>query len=389
MKRQTQVPGVRRWFGDDFLELQSETLSAIDAFAGAYNKPCVVSGCAVSGGAVAKGYVALSAQGEGLKIMPFDGAVIATPCYLVAKKTSVNSVYADGVSRLSAYQYQAVAQAQAPAAGISFVKIETNGKCDRLPDVMQDTLHRLVTDSEKTAWNAKETPTGAQTKANQAKEDAIAAANTYIGQARREARDYTDAREVEVNKKVSTKADALTSFVTLPSMDDNMNAYDNRIGTWRNKGTAGRDARVITFADNDNGLQIRAVLATPAFGKEDFLSVSMRSKRAADKEYTPYYELYHKGNFNPSVYTPVICAGYVYSSGKTEYKGKGFTPSRPVGTTSEYKVAHNIGTSRYLVTITPRSGPSGSFYISEKTDSYFVVKFAANSADFEFSMSEY
>ncbi|MEG1554583.1 MAG: hypothetical protein RR363_06135, partial [Rikenellaceae bacterium] len=60
MKRETQVPGVRRWFGDDLLSLQSEPLKAIDAIIGAYNKPYIIAGCEVTNGKIAKGYVALS-----------------------------------------------------------------------------------------------------------------------------------------------------------------------------------------------------------------------------------------------------------------------------------------------------------------------------------------
>lgn len=384
MKRQTQVPGVRRWFGDDFLELQSETLSAIDAFAGAYNKPCVVSGCAVSGGAVAKGYVALSAQGEGLKIMPFDGAVIATPCYLVAKKTSVNSVYADGVSRLSAYQYQAVAQAQAPAAGISFVKIETNGKCDRLPDVMQDTLHRLVTDSEKTAWNAKETPTGAQTKANQAKEDAIAAANTYIGQARREARDYTDAREVEVNKKVDIKADRNETIIELPEVP-----RIDRNATWFYKPSGMSHGRNLYLGDDENGVQITA--------NEGFDSLFFRNKK--DGAFLPQQRIWSAGNLKPSDYVKrselptysimeVFIAGKISSDGgdSTSYKGIGTTPQRVAA--AKYRVTHSFGSTNYMVNITPVSSASKSFAITFKGAYYFEVQFDSTT-DFEFQILRY
>lgn len=426
MKRQTQVPGVRRWFGDDFLNLQEEPLTAIDALVGAYNKPCVISGCTVSNGTISKGFVALSVSGEGLKMMPFDSIVIATPCYLVAKKTPVNQVYADGIARLAAYQYKAVAQTQAPAAGVSFVKMEANGKCDRLPDVMQDALHRMVSDVEKTTWNAKETPTGAQTKATKAKDDAMAeasrlaaiehdytdtvkgATDTYIGQARVEARDYTDTRETAVREfvgvvetglhritesltttkadktevalkadktEVALKANKTETFVALPQTGSIIPIpYYRQFSTWyTNTGDGDYRGRYLNLGDAEIDYQLRFI-ADRGNGPELHYRAGIKDGSIG------MVEILHTGNT-----AQTVIAGKVIGSDYEDYIG-GVCDSTPTG--SKYKVTHNLGTDSYIVNITPINTSVRNFSVVTKSANYFEVQFD-NTTPFEIQILSY
>ncbi|MEG1573423.1 MAG: hypothetical protein RR328_07730, partial [Bacteroidales bacterium] len=82
MKEHVQQPGVRKYAGDDLIELQSEPLKAIQTLFKEY-PPCVVQGCeveALNAGTYAVTPGLLSLQGldaAGVpchKLVPFEGA---------------------------------------------------------------------------------------------------------------------------------------------------------------------------------------------------------------------------------------------------------------------------------------------------------------------------
>lgn len=185
MKRQTQLAGVRRWYGDDLLELQSEPLKALDGIFGKYG-PCIISGCDVmlNGNKydVSSGLVALKGAGpDGATermVVPFAGATsVALPVYLSLACETTTGQYDDGEVKPVSYGYYAQVTSVVPEG--EHIAITASGGT-RFVDVIQDAAHRFVTDSERTVWNDKETPAGAQAKANAAI---------------LEAKGYTDTRE--------------------------------------------------------------------------------------------------------------------------------------------------------------------------------------------------
>ena len=58
MKRHVQYQGIRKWSGDDLLELQSEPLRVIDSFFAQWGN-CVICGCAVSGNSIGAGLASI------------------------------------------------------------------------------------------------------------------------------------------------------------------------------------------------------------------------------------------------------------------------------------------------------------------------------------------
>lgn len=163
MKRHVQEAGVRKYFGADLVELQSEPLKALDAFFAEYG-PCIINGCAVkktdSGGYdVSAGVVALEAPDtEGklrVMVIPFDGVSgAAMPLYLTGGREAVVRGYGDGKVKPIAYHYRAVGSSVEPSAGTPYLKLTVAGGL-RFTDVLQDSAHRFATDTEKEKWNAK------------------------------------------------------------------------------------------------------------------------------------------------------------------------------------------------------------------------------------------
>lgn len=110
MKRQVQYPGVKRWSGNDLLDLQVECLKICDQFLGQFGAG-VLSGCQVNGSTISSGLVFLDG-----KVMPFAGAVDVAlyPVYLKVKKTEKMREYADNVVRPIAEEYVAELVTQQP-----------------------------------------------------------------------------------------------------------------------------------------------------------------------------------------------------------------------------------------------------------------------------------
>ena len=114
MKEHAQEYGVRRWAGDDLIELQSEPLEAIQKLVEPY-APCIIQGCEVNAAEkrIAPGMVALWELDEdnrkkGVKIARFEGCVTQSfPVYLTLKRTPEERVYVDGKNKPIAYDYTA------------------------------------------------------------------------------------------------------------------------------------------------------------------------------------------------------------------------------------------------------------------------------------------
>lgn len=108
MKEHTQTMGIRKWAGDDLIELQKEPLDALQALVEPY-APCIIQGCIPTPDedgktyTVSPGFVALKG-----KIVRFDGKTKANlPLYLGLDCKTENRAYADGGNKPIKYQYVA------------------------------------------------------------------------------------------------------------------------------------------------------------------------------------------------------------------------------------------------------------------------------------------
>lgn len=160
MKRQTQVLGVRNWYGDAFVSLQEEPLKVIDGFFSQFGA-FVLSGCEVKANGskydIAPGLVVLEGPGADNAtvkvVVPFAGiTATALPVYLTLGCETETDVYNDGNVKPIAHIYKAVATTVKPAG--NYVQITRDGGV-RFIDAIQDATHRLITDNERRSWNEK------------------------------------------------------------------------------------------------------------------------------------------------------------------------------------------------------------------------------------------
>lgn len=113
MKRHVQYPGVRKWSGNDLLELQSEGLRIADDFFAQYGN-CVICGCAVSDDGIAAGLVNI----DGMTLPLAATEVEVYPVYIVKDEEHIQREYADDKVRDIAVRYFAKAvQTQPSDAG--------------------------------------------------------------------------------------------------------------------------------------------------------------------------------------------------------------------------------------------------------------------------------
>ncbi len=133
MKRHEQLTGVRKWSGNDLVELQSEALKVLDGFFSQYGD-VVVQGCCVSGSTIASGLVNI-----GGRVMPFEGATGITnfPIYLEPSVSSEQREYVDGVVKDIAKIYVATTTQIKPTA--DYIEIPEDGKFVRFFDMVEST----------------------------------------------------------------------------------------------------------------------------------------------------------------------------------------------------------------------------------------------------------
>ena len=127
MKRQTQVLGVRNWYGDAFVSLQEEPLKVIDGFFSQYGA-FVLSGCEVKANGskydIAPGLVVLEGSGADNAtvkvVVPFAGiTATALPVYLTLGYETETDVYNDGnVKPIDAYKREGYDMFEAMINGI-------------------------------------------------------------------------------------------------------------------------------------------------------------------------------------------------------------------------------------------------------------------------------
>lgn len=149
MKEQAQIEGVRKWFGDDFVSLQAETMAAIAGHLGAFGAQFIVEGCEVAGTTVSAGLVALDHE-DGFKICRLAASTGLTfPCYLKVMKTEETRAYLDGAIKPVSYIYTAVISATNDGG---YLELKADGSTPRFVDVIQDANHRFLTDAEKSNY---------------------------------------------------------------------------------------------------------------------------------------------------------------------------------------------------------------------------------------------
>lgn len=160
MKRHVQVPGIRQWAAEDFLELQSEPLKALDGFFEEYG-PCIIKGCRATKNAdetynLTAGLVALEGtDAEGnrcFKVVPFSGMVgTPMPIYLTLANSPVKRQYVDGAIKPIAYEYYAAASVAKPE-NVPFLELKTDRQ-GAFVDVLQDSNHVFLTAEEREKLN--------------------------------------------------------------------------------------------------------------------------------------------------------------------------------------------------------------------------------------------
>ncbi|MDE6308072.1 MAG: hypothetical protein K2L79_04615, partial [Bacteroidales bacterium] len=148
MKEHFQDYGVRKWAGDDLIELQSEPLAALQALVSPY-APCIISGCKVKtdeggGYIVSAGLVALAGKdvkGEDcVKIVRTAGITVPDSqqvCYLTLHHQTLTRTYKDGTSKAIAYDYTAQQTTSKPVDE-PYLEISVDGG-RRLADALEIT----------------------------------------------------------------------------------------------------------------------------------------------------------------------------------------------------------------------------------------------------------
>lgn len=141
MKEHFQDYGIRKWAGNDLIELQSEPMEALQKLVEPY-APCILQGCEITENGdditIASGLVALQGKdykGEDcVKIARFAGVADTThPVYLTLECETESRVYGDSKSKAIAYHYRAVATTQEPEK--PYLKITTDDN-KRLVDTL-------------------------------------------------------------------------------------------------------------------------------------------------------------------------------------------------------------------------------------------------------------
>ena len=142
MKEHFQDYGIRKWAGNDLIELQSEPIEALQKLVEPY-APCILQGCKTTENedgsiTVEAGLVVLQGKdckGEDcVKIARFAGiANKKPPIYLTLECETESRVYGDSQSKAIAYNYKAVATTQKPT--VPYMEINASGN-KRLVDTL-------------------------------------------------------------------------------------------------------------------------------------------------------------------------------------------------------------------------------------------------------------
>lgn len=157
MIEQVQKAGVKTYYGEDMIILQKEPLYALQEMVSQYGN-CVLQGCDVTGTTINSGLVGVSGidpDGNSVyKICRFNGAsdVQSFPVYLVLNYSVTAREYGDLQSKPISYNYFASISSGIPSS--NYVKINSTGPEKMFVDAIQDSTHRMVTDSQIAQWDS-------------------------------------------------------------------------------------------------------------------------------------------------------------------------------------------------------------------------------------------
>lgn len=129
------MTGVRRWAGNDLIELQQQPLQAIDAFFAQYGN-CILKGCEVQAASdntynITPGFVALAGtdqdNNETFKVVPFAGIEgVTLPIYFTLIHSIIERPYTDGKVKPVAYDFRAAASSILPE-NVPYLEISVTG----------------------------------------------------------------------------------------------------------------------------------------------------------------------------------------------------------------------------------------------------------------------
>ena len=152
MKEQIQQTGVRKWFGNDWLDIQDELMDILEAHFGQFNKQFILSGCTVAATTISAGIVVLNVDNE-YKLCRFSGATgITFPVFLKPDIVEEKRLYLDGDVKPVARSYNAVLSA-VDTGGL--LQMKQDNTMVRFTDIIQDSTHRMVSDEEKETWSGQ------------------------------------------------------------------------------------------------------------------------------------------------------------------------------------------------------------------------------------------
>jgi hypothetical protein len=149
MKKQVQQPGVRKWFGDDFISIQDELYDVLEGFFGGSGQQFVLSGCNVAGNNISAGIVGLI-DGTGFHLCKFAGAQgVAWPLYLHPSKVTETRVYVDLQVKPVTETWAALTSGNNPDG---YLELKQDGTTARFFNTIQSADLLFVTGAEKEAY---------------------------------------------------------------------------------------------------------------------------------------------------------------------------------------------------------------------------------------------
>lgn len=122
MKRHIQEPGIRKWSGNDLLDLQGEPLKILDGFFSQWGD-CVICGCKAEGMTIGSGLASIGGY-----VLPVSASEVRVwPVYLVAAEEHIQREYADDVVRDVVVRRYAEMVYTRPADDTPYIIIEEDG----------------------------------------------------------------------------------------------------------------------------------------------------------------------------------------------------------------------------------------------------------------------
>ncbi|MBY0244516.1 MAG: hypothetical protein K2Q03_03575 [Sphingobacteriaceae bacterium] len=163
MKEHIQSTGVRKWYANDLLELQSETLLAVQQFFGNFGNH-IISGCNISNNTISDGLVAISHE-DGFKVAKLTATNITSfPAYIIIAKNVINRDYQDTTVKPIVNHYEAKIVYTIPTSG--YILLKADNSAIRFLDAIQNPNYRMTSDLEKSNWNAKADKTAVDLQIN-------------------------------------------------------------------------------------------------------------------------------------------------------------------------------------------------------------------------------